>query len=495
MPEIVKLTGYQKRWIEDRARLKHGRICRQGGKDFMETLEEVFECEEKKTSWLILSAGERQSKKTISQAKIHARAHEIAAEVLQETYEIGNNKYTAHMLGFPNGSEIIGLPANPDTARGWASNVFLNEFAFHKDSRAIFTALYPSITRGYDLHILSTPNGKNNKFYELDGNERYSHHVVDLLKAVADGLELRDENGNIISPEELMAGMGDDEAAAQEYLVQFIDEATAFITYELMAACEDPEIEIMPEWAATLVKMAQASYEMYRETKQEIPLDTEALFAGLSFAGDLYLGMDIARKRHLTVLWLDEKIGRVCKPAAVIALANAPFYMQKLILHALLSLPRLRRFNGDMTGIGAQLCEQAGEMFGSWKVEGVNFTVASKEALAGKFKESLEDRRRILPAEHFIRNSIHSVKRYTTPTGHFRYDAEATEKTGHGDYFWAAALSEMAAGGPSVEAGEVRRNPENRRAGETAARQSLVFGERRPMGMREALRAGRQYGI
>ncbi|MHC1760407.1 MAG: terminase family protein [Negativicutes bacterium] len=62
---------------------------------------------------------------------------------------------------------MIGLPANPDTARGFSGNVVLDEFAFHRDSRKIWTALYPTITRGYKIRIISTPNGKSGKFYEL----------------------------------------------------------------------------------------------------------------------------------------------------------------------------------------------------------------------------------------------------------------------------------------------------------------------------------------
>ena len=248
-----------------------------------------------------------------------------------------------------------------------------------------------------------------------------------------------------------------------------------------------------PEWAERLLQLAQAGFDRFRETKEELDLDTAEIFAGVEF------GMDVGRTRDLTALWLDEKIGRITRPVAVLQLRRAPFYFQRLVLHALLSHPKLRRFCGDKTGIGAQLMETAAMKFGAWKAEGINFTSASKEALAGKFKESLEDHRRILPAEPAVRNSIHSIKRYATATGHFRFDAERTEETGHADIFWAAALSEMAAGGPSVEAAEVRREPESRSSRSSSLnRSSLVFGPSTPLragGMREALRAGRQYGI
>jgi len=71
-------------------------------------------------------------------------------------------------IEFPGGSRITALPANPDTARGFSANVLLDEFAFHQDSRAIWKALFPVISKpGLKLRVISTPNGKGNKFYEL----------------------------------------------------------------------------------------------------------------------------------------------------------------------------------------------------------------------------------------------------------------------------------------------------------------------------------------
>lgn len=51
-----------------------------------------------------------------------------------------------------------------------------------------------------------------------------------------------------------------------------------------------------------------------------------------------------------------------------------------------------------------------------------------------------------------IRNSLHSVKKYETSTGHFRFDADRTEETGHADHFWAKALATQAASQPNIAA-------------------------------------------
>ena len=112
-------------------------------------------------------------------------------------------------------------------------NVLLDEFAFHPDSHKIWAALFPTITRGYKLQVISTPQGKQNKFYELcTSNEKFSKHKLTIYDAVAQGLELRDENGSRITPEDLRQALGDEDAWQQEYMVEFLDEATAFLTYE-----------------------------------------------------------------------------------------------------------------------------------------------------------------------------------------------------------------------------------------------------------------------
>lgn len=456
---VVSLYGYQKRWLADRARFKHGRWSRQSGKSFVATLGAVDDCFARRTEWLFLSRGERQSKKLIAEAKKHAMAYSLAVQELESEWREKDNVYKMLELRFPNGSAIYGLPANPDTARGWSANVLLDEFAFHADSRAIWTALYPTITRGYKLQVLSTPNGKNNKFFELESNERFSKHVVTLYDAVAQGLELRDEDSQPCTADQLMAAMGDREAAEQEYLVQYIDEATAFISYDLITEGENPDVDVEPAWAGRLREHATDAYALVKRTGDEkagerLLAQAKEEYLAVPFCHDLYLGMDIGRRRDLTVIWIDEKRERRSHAVAIIALSRAPFYQQWFVLQVLLSHQKVRRFCGDQSGLGMQLVESAQLKFGS-KVEGIDFTIANKETLATNLKQSLEDHRRVFPADRTVRESLHSVKRYATATGHFRFDAERTDEIGHADYFWAAALAEHAANGRPVGKVEV----------------------------------------
>lgn len=399
----VPLLAYQQEWVNDDSRFK---ICdkgRQTGFSFCSALEVVLSCVSQRSLWVILSAGERQSKEYMEKVKQHAQAVGVAAEMLQSTFKADSLDYTMLEVKFPNGSRAIGLPANPDTARGFSGNVILDEFAFHRDARKIWTALLPTVTRGYKVRVISTPNGKSGKFYELWNNPSWSKHFVDIYRAKADGLD--------VDIEALRAACDSEDDWLQEYCGEFLDEASAMITFEMIAACEDTEATV------------------------ELPEAFEP-------ADDLYLGMDIGRKKDLSVIWIDEKKGDVFWTRMVLVLKKMPFRLQRETLYKFLELPKLRRACIDSTGIGAQLAEEAREKYGN-KVEEVTFTSAVKEDLALYQKQLFEDKRLRIPSQKEIRNDMHAVKKIVTSANNIRYDADRNEN-GHADRFWASALAKHA---------------------------------------------------
>lgn len=408
------LLPYQRRWVMDRSRFKIGLMSRQSGKSFSTTLEAVDDSLERETTWVYLSRGERQALELANTAKKHLAAYRMAAEEMEGWFTTdAGERITEYQLRLPNGSRHIFLPANPDTARGYSGNVLLDEFAFHKDSRAIWGALYPIITRrpDYKIRVISTPNGRNNKFYELwegkgertSGQAVWSRHKVTIYDAVEQGLP--------VDPEELKAGLDDEEMWTQEYLCEFLDEATAFLSYELIGRAESP--------------LATMSY------------DLRDLLKG----SERYLGVDIGRRRDLTVLWLLERVGDVYWTRMLERMQGARFAHQAERLDAV--LPSVTRACIDATGLGMQLAEQAQERHGS-KVEPVMFTGAVKNDLATTFRRMFEDRTIRIPEEDRLRRSLHKVRKVTTSAGNIRYDAES-EADGHADEFWAGALAGHAA--------------------------------------------------
>ena len=122
----LQLTQYQIDSGNVHARFRLKRWCRQSGKTFEETREIVEDAHARRTRWVILSRGERQSKQNIEQAALHCQAYGAAAEVLEDTWKGEEASYKTARIDLPNGSSILGLPANPDTARGFSAYVYLD---------------------------------------------------------------------------------------------------------------------------------------------------------------------------------------------------------------------------------------------------------------------------------------------------------------------------------------------------------------------------------
>jgi hypothetical protein len=70
-------------------------------------------------------------------------------------------------LELPNGSRIVGLPANDDTVRGYsgATMLLIDEAARVPD--AMYAAVKPMLaTTSGEMWLMSTPHGKRGFFYK-----------------------------------------------------------------------------------------------------------------------------------------------------------------------------------------------------------------------------------------------------------------------------------------------------------------------------------------
>lgn len=405
----LQLYPYQRRWLADDARFKIGMMARQCGKTFTATLELVLDClaaeaQGQRRRWVILSRGERQAREAMNEGvKLHLRAMQTAFKELGYDFDAGTRALEVEL---PGGSKITALPANPDTARGFSANVLLDEFAFHQDSRAIWKALFPVISKpGLKLRVISTPNGKGNKFYELMTGEDdgWSRHSTDIYQAVADGLP-RDIK-------ELQRGAGDPDLWAQEFELQWLDEASAWLDYDLIGGCEHPHAG------------DPVNYQ----------------------GGPCFVGVDIAARRDLFVIWVVEQIGDVYWTREIIACRRISFSEQASLLDEVMQRYRVLRVCMDQTGMGEMPVEDAKTRHGTSRVEGVLFTAANKLTLATTGRQAFEDRKiRIPEGDPEVRADLHKLKKVTGPTGTPRFVADS-DGAGHADRAWACFLALNAA--------------------------------------------------
>ena len=112
----------------------------------------------------------------------------------------------------------------------------------------------------------------------------------------------------------------------------------------------------------------------------------------------------------------------------------------------------IRRCSVDQSGLGMMLAEHLVQKYGG-VVEPVQFTMQFKERIAPMVKQRFEDRTVRIPDNREVRADINSVKRFVTPAGNVRFDAEHTDR-GHADRFWALALVVNAATQPTASFAE-----------------------------------------
>ncbi|MCH7357438.1 terminase family protein [Acinetobacter sp. NIPH 1958] len=405
----LELYDYQKHWVQDESRFKIAMFARQCGKTFTSTLELALDCVKadmmgSRKRWVILSRGERQAREAMNEGvKLHLAAMQAGFQAYDYEWEAG---IKALEVELPGGSKITALPANPDTARGFSANVLLDEFAFHQDSRAIWKALFPVISKpGLKLRVISTPNGKGNKFYELmtGKNDGWARYTTDIYQAVKDGLPR-----NI---DELRRGAGDEDLWAQEFELQWLDEASSWLDFELITSCE-----------------------------HELAGDP-SLYSG----GDCYVGVDIASRNDLFVIWVWEKVGDVLWCREIIERKRISFAEQDALLADVFARYRVVRCCMDQTGMGEKPVEDAKRNHGEYRVEGVLFTSNNKQTLAIHGKEAFQDRKlRIPQGNDALRADLHKLKKVTSNTGAPRFVADS-DSNGHADRTWAGFLGVHAA--------------------------------------------------
>lgn len=417
---VVPLLPYQLEDFQSDARFRWNCWARQTGKSYTKSLRRIVRGLRRRRNQIFLSAGERQSRELMEKARSHCQLLRVATDFYGDR-SFRNLRLKELEIRLPGGVRIIGLPANPSTARGFTGDVLLDEFAMHADDREIWSALFPTILRGDgELDVASTPRGRGNMFYHLQENAEFEHVTLTLPDAVAQGLD--------VDAEGIRRAMGDEALYRQEFLCEFLDESTAFLTHEQISACVDP-----------FCFASQSADELGRSGRE------------------LFLGVDVGRLRDLTVIWVlgNERPARIegrCPSAganplttmAIIELANQPFRVQYERLRELLALRNVRRCCIDAGGLGMQLAEQAEEEYGGHRVESIRFTAALKSQLAGGLRIAVENRSIRIPPDERVRRDWHSVERTVTESGHIRLAAPRLEGS-HADRFWAAALAVHAA--------------------------------------------------
>jgi phage FluMu gp28-like protein len=330
---------------------------------------------------------------------------------------------------------VIAVPGKPDTVRGCSANILLTEFAFFEDPDKTWRAILPSITnplRGglKKCRLVTTPNGVGNKAHDLwlknyqQPNSKWSCHRIDIYDAVKQGLP--------VDIEELKAALDDLEGWAQEYELNFLDQATVLLPYDLIVPCENP--------------LATATCD-------------PSFWAPTSGGAPIFLGIDFGRSRDLTVCWAVELIGgtfRMTKEVLELRKMSTPDQLDIL-------RPRIRRaqhvcldYTGPGVGLG-DLMVAPKEGFSQWKpeehkfgkVELCTFTNKLKLEIFPSLRVAFEQKTIGIPVNRVIRDDLHSMSRVALAGGGVTYRAPHTVD-GHADRCTGLALAIRAGKQPGM---------------------------------------------
>lgn len=427
---------FQSRWIKDGSRLKLMEKSRQIGISWSTaygSAERASAQGARFDEW-VSSRDDIQARLFIEDCKLWSGVMNLAAKDLGEQVLDPDKKVSAYVLQFASGRRIHSMSSNPDAQAGKRGSRILDEFALHADQRKLWAIAYPGITWGGSMELVSTHRGSHSFFNQLireareRGNpKRISLHRVTLQDALDQGFLFKLQQALPADAEQqamdeaeyfdyVRKGAADEESFDQEYGCIPADDDAKFLEYGLITACE-----------------YAGGVDWQRDIEGP-------------FTGRLFAGVDIGRKKDLTVLWVVELLGDVAYTRRVLTMERMRKSEQEKLLWPWFE--RCERVCIDQTGLGIGWVDDAQDKFGARRVEGVTFTGPVKEALAYPLRGAMEDRKVRIPDDAKVRADLRKVQKVTTPAGNIRFVAESTPD-GHADRFWALALALHASVGPS----------------------------------------------
>lgn len=443
MADGAYLAPYQQRWLLDPSHRKcFVKSRRIGGSEVLSIEIAMAACgidpRTRKAcrprNQAIVSASWPQAKKLLARVVKAIRAFEKAAGPLFD------GKPTATQARMRNGCTLEAFSTRAASLRGDGADVTLDEFAALPHAEEMWAAAQPMTAPtlgnpdGFALRVCFTPLGDDNMAYRVAKGElaqSFSVHEVTIHQAIDEGFPLR---GSIA---DLMDEVGDPEIFAQEYECSFLSSAMRYIPAELY------------------------DRSMYYDPS-DVPSGDYQRFGG----------MDVARKRHNSAIVVAEKKGDTLWHTDTQARRDVTWEEQEAWADTV--IPGCSRFCVDSTGLGSQFAERLVNKYGDHKVEAVDFTTNSKEALATGLKLALaRGRLRMKGDDSDMRRDVLNLRRIVTDAGNVRFDAPET-KSGHADRAWALALMVEASGGAAKSERVWRAMP-----APSATRAALGGGSRR----------------
>jgi len=310
---------------------------------------------------------------------------------------------TRTLIHFENGSRIIALPCSENLLRGYTAQMVICDEASFMPEEVITQVIFPmlSTTDGYAI-FLSTPWGKDHFFYRAFVNPAYSVHKV------------KSEQCPLIKREfleEMKANMTR-EAYLMEYEAEFVEALNSYFPQDLIRKC---------------VELAQKlGVELYGSLEATFP------------TGDCYAGVDFGKLQDYSVITVLRREGDILKLVYLYQFPLETPYTQ-VIGHLVRAHQKLkfRKVFVDQTGVGEPVLEEIRNQ-GLINVEGLKFTVQTKEELLSNLKIAMEQNRLAIPYHRQLCTQINEQQYAYSKSGHLQFSHPTNS---HDDMLWSLALS------------------------------------------------------
>jgi len=447
----ITLDPAQKRFFDDDSRVQVVNWHRQKGKDFTTAAKAVLSAMETGQDWFIVSLTQRQADATFAKCKKWARRYQSMigkfSEVEHEERAEWDEKlqhmfvFKSRELVLPNGGRVVSLPGrDPDALAGLTGNVILTEFGlFPKGGYEHWRVVFPLATRGFRVIAISTPRGKETKFYELCSQpEIYSVHTCDIYQSIADGFVLRDQNGDPTDIETYKALYGDEVGWQREYECKFMGALDALIKWALIEAA---------------ARSGEGMAFDYLRIDGDAGWDAGFFSFAKTESGRCEHGWDVARHGDLSVLWTNQSRGETRHLRSLVIMSDTTFALQRTVVCAAMDANASSVGCGDSTGLGMDSNETLEARY-TQRWEGVNFGGKRKSDLGSGLATAFRDRSQTLPGlgeYKFIATDVYAVQRDASKEGVVGADGKSTLKLvesqnpllpeSHCDIAYAAALA------------------------------------------------------
>jgi phage FluMu gp28-like protein len=403
-------TEYQARLLCDKSKRIVVRWSRQAGKTTTLALRAIwFALRHPKTLTLIVAPSLRQS------MILADKLQDFLTSLPPSSRKAIIDKLQRTVIRFKNASRIVALPNSPNLLRGYtAHQVICDEAAFFRDDELVFyNVLMPMLsTTDGTLIVSSTPWSTDSVFYKMCMNPEYSQHVVTWEDVVKAGLVKREfiEEMRLSIPEERFQ---------REFESRFVEDIDAWLPQSLITSCIDAELQ---------------PYDFHDNPQ-----------------GDFYIGVDFGKQQDYSVVVVVERF-----PNNILKLVHVHRFPLNTEYASVIGYVKslqdrwktVRAVYADITGVGNYIVEDMAHS-GIQNVQGITFTVQTKEDMATVLREKMRQKEFLIPYEPVRRRQdidlcaeLNVEKFELMKTGHIRFSHPEGSRD---DVFWATALAVYAA--------------------------------------------------